>query len=161
NLSNWVWKEEKIRVTNARGEEFLANYVPPGASLAAALEENASHSSFSTRDALSRYISVALMKEVMAGRGSPHDGIYMDLTAPGIREPVDRDQWLRYRGIEWDRKPLEVVVFVQSSYGGFRIDRDGQTTVRGLYAAGEAAAGCYGADRYGGASMSACQVFGA
>lgn len=160
NLSNWVWREN-IRVYNAQGEEFLANYLPPGASLTEAMTQNAWHSSFSTRDSLSRYISVALMKEVMAGRGSVHDGIYMDLTAPGIRAPVERDAWLRYRGIKWDRQPLEVVVFAQSSYGGFRIDRHAQTTVPGLYAAGECAAGSYGADRYGGASMSACQVFGA
>lgn len=160
NLSNWVWSQN-IRVYNGKGEDFLANYLPPGASLEEVMEQNSWHSSFSTRDPLSRYVSVALVKEVMAGRGTAHDGIYMDLTAPGVRAPVDRDAWLRYRGIEWDRDPLEVVMFAQSSYGGLRIDRHARTTVPGLYAAGECAAGSYGADRYGGASMSSCQVFGA
>jgi fumarate reductase (CoM/CoB) subunit A len=160
NISNWVWSE-KFRVYNSNGDEFLANYLPPGASLEEALTQNSWHSSFTTRDSLSRYITIALMKEVMAGRGSPHDGIYMDLTAPGVRAPPERDAWFRYRGVQWDTQPLEVVMFAQSSYGGFRIDRHAQTNVPGLFAAGECAAGSYGADRYGGASMSACQVFGA
>ncbi len=160
NISNWVWSE-KFRVYNSEGRDFLAEYIPPGASLEEALTQNSWHSSFTTRDPLSRYISVALVKEVMAGRGSMHDGIYMDLTAAGNRAPPDRDAWLRYRGIEWDRQPLEVNMFVQSSYGGFRISPRAETTVPGLYAAGECAAGSYGADRYGGASMSSCQVFGA
>ncbi|MFH1619790.1 MAG: FAD-binding protein, partial [bacterium] len=160
NLANWVWRED-IRIYNSQGEEFLENYLPPGASLAEAKAQAAQHSPFSTRDSLSRYLNVALMKEVMAGRGTAHDGIYMDLTSPHIRVPAERDAWLRYRGIELDRQPAEVVLYAMCSHGGFRIDRHAQTTVPGLYAVGECAAGSYGADRHGGNMMSACQVFGA
>ena len=160
NIGNWVWGQD-IRVYNSKGEEFLPNYLPPDASLTEARTQAVRHNPFSTRDPLSRYLNVALMKEVMAGRGTAHGGIHMDLTAAGVRAPEERDIWLRYRGIDWDRQPFEVVVYPQCSHGGFRIDRHAQTAVPGLYAVGECAAGSYGADRHAGNMMSACQVFGA
>lgn len=160
NVTNWVWAE-KPRVYNALGEEFLERYLPPGASLAEAMAQAAQHSPFSTRDPLSRFINVALMKEVIAGRGSAHDGIYMDLTAPGVRVPEERDIWLRYRGIDVRRQPIEVVVYAMCFHGGLRIDGQAQTSVPQLYAVGECAAGPYGADRHFGNMMSSSQVFGA
>lgn len=160
NLTNWVWRED-LRARNARGDEFLELYMPPGANLDEAKAQAAQHSPFSTRDTLSRYLSVAMMKEAMAGRATVRDGIYMDLTSPRVRVPEERDAWLRYRGIECDQAPLEVVVFAMCSHGGLRIDANAQTTVPGLYAVGECSAGAYGADRHGGNMMSSSQVFGA
>jgi succinate dehydrogenase/fumarate reductase flavoprotein subunit len=160
NLANWVWAEDS-RVYNSRNEEFLEKYLPAGASLAEAKRQARRHSPFSTRDSLSRYLNVALMKEVMAGRGTNHDGIYMDLTSSKIRVPEERGAWLRHRGIEWDIQPLEVLVYLHCFLGGFHIDRNARTNIRGLYAVGECTGGCYGADRHWGNMMSACQVFGA
>jgi fumarate reductase (CoM/CoB) subunit A len=160
NIANWVWGQD-CKVYNAGGQTFLDNYLPAGASLAEAMMQAVQHSPFSTRDSLSRYLFIGLMKEVMAGRGTVRDGIHMDLTSPRVHPPDERDVWLRYRGIEWDREPFEIVVSAMASNGGFRIDRHGETTVPGLYAVGECAAGSHGADRHGGNMMSACQVFGA
>lgn len=160
NLTNWVWKQE-ARVYNSEGEEFLERYLPAGSSLDEAKVQAATHNPYSTRDSLSRYLNVALMKEVLAGRGTTHDGIYMDLTAPGVQPPPERQTWLRYRGIHWDRAPIEIVVYAMCSNGGLRVDRDAQTTVPRLYAVGECSSGMYGADRHGGHMISTSQVFGA
>ena len=160
NLANWVWGE-KVRVYNARNEEFLEKYLPRGASLAEAREQAQKHGPFSTRDSLSRYLYTSLLKEVMAGRGTIHDGVYMDLTAAGIRAPIERDLWLRYRGIEWDREAFEVDVFAMCSNGGLRVDHHAQSTIPGLFAAGECVGGINGADRHGGSMMGASQVFAA
>ena len=66
--------------------------------MAEAGEQAQKHGPFSIRDFLSRYLYFGLQKEVIAGRGTAHDGAYMDLTAAGIRAPIERDLWLRYRG---------------------------------------------------------------
>ena len=160
NISNWLWAED-IRVYNAKGEEFLANYLPAGATLGEARAQAVQHNPFSTRDSLSRYLAVAMMKEVMAGRGTEREGIYFDLTSPNVRVPRERSSWLTYRGIDWTCEPFEATVYAMCSHGGMRIDGHAQTTVAGLYAVGECSAACYGADRHAGHMMAASQVFGA
>lgn len=160
NLANWVWEQE-IRVYNNQGEEFLERYLPAGASLAEARAQASFHNPYSTRDSLSRYLNVALTKEVLAGRATAHDGIYMDLTAPSVQPPPDRQAWMRYRGVQWDRAPIEVVVYAMCSNGGLRVNPEAETTVPGLYAVGECSTGMHGADRHGGQMMATSQVFGA
>jgi fumarate reductase (CoM/CoB) subunit A len=69
--------------------------------------------------------------------------------------------WLRYRGIFSDEEPIELSVCHHCSNGGFRADENAQTTIGGLYAAGECMTGPHGADRRGGHMLAATQVFGA
>jgi fumarate reductase (CoM/CoB) subunit A len=152
----------QIRMTNVHGEEFLARYLPPGASVEECLAQRQLHLPFSTRDPLSKYVDIAIVSEVRAGRGTPHKGIYYDRRDPGIaRFPTQRNEFWLYRGIDFDRDVIEAGICHHCSLGGFVIDEHAGTTVPRLYAAGEAASGPHGVDRIGGHMLLASQVFGA
>ena len=151
-----------VKLTNARGKEFLQNYLPLGASVEECLTQRQLHAPFSSRDLLSRYVDIAIMGEVKAGRGTEHHGIYFDYRDPRIPPlPTLRNEFWLYRGIDFARDLVEVGVCHHSSLGGFRIDENAETTLPRLYAAGEAAAGPHGVDRIGGHMLLASQVFGA
>lgn len=151
-----------VKLTNVKGEEFLKNYLPEEASPEECLMQRQSHNPFSTRDSLSRYVDIAIIGEVEAGRGTDHNGIYLDRSDPrSPRLTIPRREFWLYRGIDFDKGPVEIGVCHHSSLGGFRINEHAQTTLPRLYAVGEAAAGPHGADRMGGHMLLASQVFGA
>jgi len=151
-----------VKLTNARGEEFLQNYLPEGASVEECLAQRQLHNPFSTRDPLSKYVDIAIVGEVKAGRGTKHLGIYLDRRDPRIPPlAILRNEFWLYRGIDFARDLVEVGICHHSSLGGFRIDENAETTLPHLYAAGEAAAGPHGVDRIGGHMLLASQVFGA
>ncbi len=159
-VHSWMW-ESYPRVTNVRGEEFLARYPPAGATVKACIDQRRLHHPFSTRDRLSRYIDLAIVSEAKAGRGTPRGGVFVEVHDPGYQIRPELLEWYRYRGIQWDRGPVEIGVCHHCCNGGLRIDADGKTTVSGLFAVGEVAAGPHGADRMGGNMLLASQVFGA
>ncbi len=151
----------EARLLDGEGKEFLAHYLPEGATVAACLKERNTHNPFSTRDRLSRYADIAIVNEIMKGNGTPRDGVYLDRTGPAIPPMSDIiEEFWEYRGIDFS-KPVEIAVCHHCSLGGLRIDVNGETSVPHLYAAGEAAAGPHGADRMGGHMLLASQVFGA
>jgi len=151
-----------VKLTNARGEEFLQHYLPEGASPEECLAQRQLHNPFSTRDTLSKYVDIAIIGEVKVGRGTEHNGIYLDRTDPRIPPlEVARQEFWLYRGIDFTKCPVEIGTCHHSSLGGFRIDENAQTPLPHLYAAGESAAGPHGADRLGGHMLLASQVFGA
>jgi fumarate reductase (CoM/CoB) subunit A len=151
-----------VKLTNGKGEGFLQDYLPPGVSAEECLAQRQMHNPFSTRDALSRYVDIAIMAEVRGGRGTTHYGVYADRRDPRI-PPIstERKEFWLYRGIDFSTDVIELGVCHHCSLGGFRIDENGETTLPHLYAAGEAAAGPHGADRMGGHMLLASQVFGA
>jgi succinate dehydrogenase/fumarate reductase flavoprotein subunit len=159
-VHSWMW-ESFPRVTNVRGDEFLARYAPADATVKECMDERRLHHPFSTRDRLSRYIDLAIVSEVKAGRGTPRGGAFVEVHEPSYQIRPDLLEWYRYRGIHWDRGPVEIGVCHHCCNGGLRIDAEGQTTVPGLFAVGEVAAGPHGADRMGGNMLLASQVFGA
>ncbi|MCC6176632.1 MAG: FAD-binding protein [Chloroflexi bacterium] len=159
-VHTWLW-ESYPRLTNSAGEEFLGNYTPPGVDPRECMDQRRLHNPFSTRDQYSRYVDLAMVGEVKAGRGTPRGGVYVTIEDPSYRIRPDLLDWYAYRGIEWDRGPIEIGVGHHCCDGGLRIDENAQTTVPGLYAAGELAAGPHGADRIGGHMLLASQVFGA
>jgi succinate dehydrogenase / fumarate reductase flavoprotein subunit len=114
------------------------------------------------RDVVSRCI----YKEVEAGRGTEHGGVYLDVTHRGAEEikrklPAMYDQFLALGDIDITKEPMEVYPTVHYSMGGIRTEPEtGATTVPGLFAAGEVAAGLHGANRLGGNSLSDLMVFG-
>jgi succinate dehydrogenase/fumarate reductase flavoprotein subunit len=125
------------------------------------LAQRNSHNPFSSRDKLSRYVDFAIIGELKAGRGTHHQGIYLDRSDPQnppLAKPAA--EFWAYRGIDFGR-PVEASICHHCSLGGFRIDENAETTVAGLFAAGEVAAGPHGADRMGGHMLLASQVFGA
>ncbi len=121
-----------------------------------------------TRDHVARCI----VREVKAGRGSPHGGVYLDIAwikeklphaAEHIRKklPSMYHQFKELAGIDITQEAMEVGPTTHYIMGGIRVDPDSQmSTVPGLFAAGECAAGLHGANRLGGNSLSDLLVFG-
>ena len=121
-----------------------------------------------TRDHVARCI----MREVKAGRGSPHGGVYLDIAwirekLPNAAEIIKRKlpsmyhQFKQLADIDITKVPMEIGPTTHYMMGGIRVDGDSQmTTVPGLFAAGECAAGLHGANRLGGNSLSDLIVFG-
>lgn len=121
-----------------------------------------------TRDHVARCI----VREVREGRGSPHGGVFLDIqwikeripnAADHIRKklPSMYHQFKQLAGIDITKEPMEIGPTTHYIMGGILVDGDSQmTTVPGLFAAGEAAAGLHGANRLGGNSLSDLVVFG-
>jgi succinate dehydrogenase / fumarate reductase flavoprotein subunit len=121
-----------------------------------------------TRDHVARCIN----REVKAGRGSPHGGVFLDIAwikerLPKAAEHIKRKlpsmyhQFKQLADIDITKGPMEVGPTTHYMMGGVRVDGDSQmSTVPGLFAAGEAAAGLHGANRLGGNSLSDLVVFG-
>jgi fumarate reductase (CoM/CoB) subunit A len=117
----------------------------------------------------SRYLEIAIHKELSAGRGGPRGGVLADfrkglegcdLTDTARKLWPTTQKWFASRGMELDKQPVEIACFAHAMNGGFRVDEDGETSVKGLFAVGETAGGSHGADRLGGGMLAACQVFG-
>jgi succinate dehydrogenase / fumarate reductase flavoprotein subunit len=121
-----------------------------------------------TRDHVARCI----MREVKAGRGSPHGGVFLDIAwirkhIPSAAEHIKRKlpsmyhQFKELADLDITTTPMEVGPTTHYTMGGIRVDGDTQmSAVPGLFAAGEAAAGLHGANRLGGNSLSDLIVFG-
>jgi len=121
-----------------------------------------------TRDHVARCI----VREVREGRGSPHGGVFLDIAwikarLPKADEHIRRKlpsmyhQFKELAGIDITKEPMEVGPTTHYMMGGVRVDGDTQmSTVPGLFAAGEVAAGLHGANRLGGNSLSDLLVFG-
>jgi len=151
------------RLRNRLGEEFLDNYLPPGISRDEVLSLKAMSFPFSVRtDA--RYVDIAISKEMLAGRGTEHGGVFFDVQhvlQQDLRDkaPITYQTFLD-AGIDLSRDEIEIAPLVQSLNGGIKIDENAATTVPGLFAAGEASGGVHGADRPGGNNLADSQVFG-
>ena len=121
-----------------------------------------------TRDHVARCI----IREVREGRGSPHGGVFLDISwikskirnAPEhIKKklPSMYHQFKQLADIDITSEPMEVGPTTHYVMGGIRVDGDTQmSTLAGLFAAGESAAGLHGANRLGGNSLSDLLVFG-
>ena len=121
-----------------------------------------------TRDHVARCI----VREVREGRGSPHGGVYLDISwirerLPGAAEHIRKKlpsmyhQFSQLADIDITSEPMEVGPTTHYVMGGIRVDGVTQmSTVPGLFAAGECAAGLHGANRLGGNSLSDLLVFG-
>ncbi|MCA1624794.1 MAG: FAD-binding protein [Acidobacteria bacterium] len=121
-----------------------------------------------TRDHVARCI----VREVKAGRGTPNGGVYLDIA--WIKEKISKapehikkklpsmyHQFKQLADLDITEQPMEVGPTTHYIMGGIRVDADTQaSTVPGLFAAGECAAGINGANRLGGNSLSDLLVFG-
>jgi succinate dehydrogenase / fumarate reductase, flavoprotein subunit len=121
-----------------------------------------------TRDHVARCI----VREVKEGRGSPHGGVYLDIAwikekLPNAADHIRRKlpsmyhQFKELAGLDITTTPMEIGPTTHYVMGGVKVDADTQmSTVPGLFAAGECAAGINGANRLGGNSLSDLLVFG-
>jgi len=134
---------------NSEGERFMLRYDPKKKEL-------------SSRDIVAR----SIYREVQEGRGSEHGGAYLDIShqpADFIKAklPSMYEQFLKLADVDITKQPMEVGPTIHYAMGGIRVEAEtGATTVRGLFAAGEAAAGLHGANRLGGNSLTDLVVFG-
>jgi succinate dehydrogenase / fumarate reductase flavoprotein subunit len=134
---------------NKGGERFMEKYDPKRMEL-------------STRDVVAR----AIYTEVKEGRGTEHGGAFLDIShkpAEYVKRklPSMYHQFLELADVDITKQPMEVGPTCHYMMGGVRVGAEGgETTVPGLFAAGEAAAGLHGANRLGGNSLSDLLVFG-
>jgi succinate dehydrogenase / fumarate reductase flavoprotein subunit len=137
--AKWVTAQSQGRITDARR--------PP---------------ELSTRDNVSR----AIYTEVREGRGSPHGGVFLDISylpPDHVRRklPSMYDQFKELADVDITKGPMEVGPTTHYVMGGIRVDAEtGATTVPGLFAAGEVSGGMHGSNRLGGNSLSDLLVFG-
>jgi succinate dehydrogenase / fumarate reductase flavoprotein subunit len=134
---------------NKLGERFMEKYDPKRMEL-------------STRDVVAR----SIYTEVKEGRGTEHGGAYLDISqkpAEYVKKklPSMYHQFKELADVDITKGPMEVGPTCHYVMGGIRVDAEtAESTVPGLFAAGEAAAGLHGANRLGGNSLSDLLVFG-
>ncbi len=134
---------------NKNSERFMARYDPVKKEL-------------STRDVVAR----AIYTEVKEGRGTEHGGAYLDISHKPSEYIIKKlpsmyHQFKELADVDITKAPMEVGPTCHYMMGGIRVDAEtAESTVPGLFAAGEAAAGLHGANRLGGNSLSDLLVFG-
>jgi succinate dehydrogenase / fumarate reductase flavoprotein subunit len=137
------------RLYNSDHERFMERYDPDRMEL-------------STRDR----VAMANYTEIMAGRGGPHNGVFLDITHRSkeyIIEKLPRmyRQFMETELLDISRQPMEVAPTAHYTMGGVTVDPETHATaVPGLYAAGEVSNGLHGANRLGGNSLTETIVFG-
>ena len=165
---------------NAQGERFMWRYLPEerrqeyaadddeAARWVSALSQSKQTDArrppeLSTRDNVAR----AIYTEVKEGRGSPHGGVFLDISylpADHVRRklPSMYEQFKELADVDITSGPMEVGPTTHYVMGGIKVDAEtGATRVPGLFAAGEVSGGMHGANRLGGNSLSDLLVFGA
>jgi succinate dehydrogenase/fumarate reductase flavoprotein subunit len=137
------------KLLNGRFEEFVDRY------------GGADFGKYTATRDLAAY---SILKEVEAGRGSPHGGVYLDFRhMPEIElrtafgPVIDR---LLVNGIDLTKTPVEVGPMAHYHMGGIRVNNKMETRIKGLYAAGEAVGGASGANRLSGNAITEAFVFG-
>jgi succinate dehydrogenase / fumarate reductase flavoprotein subunit len=134
---------------NKLGQRFMEKYDPKKMEL-------------STRDVVAR----AIYTEVRQGRGTEHGGAFLDISqkpADYVKKklPSMYHQFRELADVDITKEPMEVGPTCHYMMGGIRVDAEtAKSSVAGLFAAGEAAAGLHGANRLGGNSLSDLLVFG-
>ena len=133
---------------NSKGERYMKNYYPERMELG-------------PRDVVAR----ATFNEILAGRGTPHGGVWLDVTHLSKEKIMDRlptmyEQFKNIDGIDISKEKMEVGPTAHYSMGGVLVDMNCRTKVRGLFAVGEVISQIHGANRLGGNSLLDTVVFG-
>jgi succinate dehydrogenase / fumarate reductase flavoprotein subunit len=163
-------------LTNSNGERFMFKYVPDVFKDKYADNEAEADRWYVDQDNNRRppellprdEVARAINSEVKAGRGSPHGGVYLDvskrLTAEVIKKrlPSMWHQFYELAGVDITKEAMEVGPTCHYVMGGVEVDADTAAAVGvpGLFAAGEVAGGMHGSNRLGGNSLSDLLVFG-
>ena len=165
---------------NARGERFMFSDIPANyRAQTADNEEEGWRYTQGDRNArrppelLTRdHVARCIVREIKEGRGSPHGGVFLDISwiksrLPNAEEHIRRKlpsmyhQFKQLADIDITREPMEIGPTTHYIMGGVHVDADTQmSSVPGLFAAGECASGINGANRLGGNSLSDIVVFG-
>jgi succinate dehydrogenase flavoprotein subunit len=167
-------------LTNSQGRRFMFDDIPDAYRAQTATDEDegwrytqGDKSARRPPELLTRdHVSRCIVREIKAGRGSPHGGVFLDISwikqrIPNAEEHIRKKlpsmyhQFKQLADIDITKEPMEVGPTTHYVMGGVRVDADTQmSSVPGLFAAGECAAGINGANRLGGNSLSDLLVFG-
>ena len=162
-------------LVNSEGKRFMFDNIPERfASETADTEEEAARWLAGDKDArrppelLTRdVVARAIRKEVKAGRGSPHGGVFLDIASQRSAEDIKKKlpsmyhQFKVLAELDITIDPMEVGPTLHYMMGGIRVEADSQMSqVPGLFSCGECSGGMHGANRLGGNSLSDLLVFG-
>ena len=160
---------------NNKGERFMFNYIPEAFAAETAKDEKEANQWLEGKEGAMRppelltrdVVAKAIMKEVKEGRGSPHGGAFLDIANRQDSDYIKRKlpsmyhQFKELGDLDITEEPMEVGPTTHYMMGGITVDAEtGASSLKGMYAAGEAAAGLHGANRLGGNSLSDLLVFG-
>ena len=160
---------------NSEGQRFMFNYVADMFRAETAESEDEGDRWYDDHTAGRRppellprdEVARAINAEVKAGRGSPHGGVFLDIASRRTPEFIRRrlpsmyHQFMELAGVDITRESMEIGPTCHYIMGGVKVDAETTaTSVPGLFAAGEVAAGLHGANRLGGNSLSDLVVFG-
>jgi len=161
---------------NSQGERFMFRYMPDmfkgdfaeteaesDAWVAGERKKNRRPPELLTRDVVAK----AITKEIAEGRGSPHGGVFLDIASKQGPDYIKKKlpsmyhQFKELAHVDITKDPMEIGPTTHYVMGGVKVDAETQeSTVPGLYAAGEVGGGMHGANRLGGNSLSDLLVFG-
>ena len=152
-LDPTTWEPTRVklggRLVNGEGEEFLSKY-----------GDNGGEGYNTTRDLLTH----AIYREVAAGRGSPHGGVYLSfqhIPAEALTKALGPViNIFKRNNIDLTKGPVEVFPIAHYQMGGIDVKANMESCVRGLYAAGEIVGGANGANRLSGNALPEAMVFG-
>ncbi|MFW9928024.1 MAG: fumarate reductase/succinate dehydrogenase flavoprotein subunit [Candidatus Thorarchaeota archaeon] len=160
---------------NKEGERFMFRYIPEmfKGEYATSDEEatrwlNGDKTALRPPELLTRdVVAKAILAEVEAGYGTPNGGAYLDIASVRDAEYIKRKlpsmyhQFMTLANLDITKEPMEVGPTTHYIMGGIRVDPDTQqSSIPGLFAAGEVSAGLHGANRLGGNSLTDLLVFG-
>jgi succinate dehydrogenase / fumarate reductase flavoprotein subunit len=161
---------------NSDGRRFMFDYIPPVFVKQYADTEEEADRWYTDPDNNRRppellprdEVARAINTEVKAGRGSPHGGVFLDVStrlAPEVIKARLPSMWHQFKelaDVDITKQAMEVGPTCHYVMGGVQVDPDSgaATGVPGLFAAGEVAGGMHGSNRLGGNSLSDLLVFG-
>ncbi|TDO68700.1 succinate dehydrogenase / fumarate reductase flavoprotein subunit [Kribbella sp. VKM Ac-2571] len=160
---------------NSEGKRFMFEYVPDVFRAQYAETEDEADRWYKDPDNNRRppellprdEVARAINSEVKAGRGTPHGGVFLDVSSRLPAEEITRrlpsmhHQFKELADVDITAEPMEVGPTCHYVMGGVEVDPDtASSVVPGLFAAGEVAGGMHGSNRLGGNSLSDLLVFG-
>jgi succinate dehydrogenase / fumarate reductase flavoprotein subunit len=161
---------------NSDGKRFMFDYVPPVFRGQYAETEDEGDRWYTDPDHNKRppellprdEVARAINSEVKAGRGSPHGGVFLDISSRRSPEEILRrlpsmhHQFKELADVDITAEPMEIGPTCHYVMGGVEVEPDTAAAARvpGLFAAGEVAGGMHGSNRLGGNSLSDLLVFG-
>ncbi len=160
---------------NSEGKRFMFDYIPDVFTKQYAESEDEGDRWYSDPENNKRppellprdEVARAINSEVKAGRGSPHGGVFLDVSTRLPAEEIKKrlpSMWHQFKelaDVDITKEPMEVGPTCHYVMGGVEVDPDTTAaSVPGLFAAGEVAGGMHGSNRLGGNSLSDLLVFG-